>query len=78
MFRYVAKLISLYSPGFFFLTKNYGFLYSSLEYSSTPLLSRSLSIFTTSSSSGFGHRKFTTYYILYSIVFIIISNKTSL
>jgi hypothetical protein len=77
-FRYIAKLISLYSPGFFFLTKNHGFLYSPLEYFSTPLLSRSLSIFTTSGSSGFGHRKFTAYYTLCLIVFIIIGSKTSL
>jgi len=78
MFKYIAKLISLYSPGFFFLTKNYRFLYNPLEYSSTPLLSRSLSIFTTNSNSGFRHRKFTTYYTLYLIVFIIIGGETSL
>jgi hypothetical protein len=77
-FRCVAKLISLYSPGFFFLTKNYGFLYGPLEYSSTPLLSRSLSIFTTSSSSGFRHRKFAACYALYSMVFIIIGGEMSL
>jgi len=78
MFKCIAKLISLYSPGFFFLTKNHGFLYSPLEYSSTPLLSRSLSIFTISSSNGFEHRKFAVYYALYLIVFIIIGSKTSL
>jgi hypothetical protein len=53
MFRYIAKLINLYSPGFFFLTRNYKFLYSLLEYSSTLLLSYSLSIFTTSNSNSF-------------------------
>jgi hypothetical protein len=77
-FRYITKLISLYSPSFFFLTKNYRFLYSPLEYFSTPLSSYSLSIFTTNSNSGFRHRKFTAYYTLYSIVFIIIGSKTSL
>jgi hypothetical protein len=78
VFRCIAKLISLYSLGFFFLTKNYKFLYSPLEYSSTPLLSRSLSIFTTNNSSSFRYRKFTAYYALYLIVFIIIGGKTSL
>jgi hypothetical protein len=78
VFKYIAELINLYSLGFFFLTKNYGFLYSPLEYSSTPLLSHSLSIFTTSSSSGFRYRKFTTYYALYLIVFIVIGGKMSL
>jgi hypothetical protein len=77
-FRYIAKLISLYSLSFFFLTKNYKFLYSPLEYSSTPLLSYSLSIFTTNNNSGFRYRKFTIYYTLYLIVFIIIGGKTSL
>jgi hypothetical protein len=74
----MAKLISLYSLGFFFLTKNYRFLYSPLKYFSTPLLSYSLSIFTTNNSNGFEHRKFTIYYTLYLIVFIIISGKMSL
>jgi hypothetical protein len=78
IFKYIAKLINLYSPSFFFLTKNYRFLYSPLKYFSTPLLSRSLNIFTTNNSSGFGHRKFATYYALYSIVFIIIGSKMSL
>jgi hypothetical protein len=78
IFKYIAKLISLYSLGFFFLTKNYRFLYSPLEYSSTPLLSRSLSIFTTNNNNNFRHRKFTIYYTLYLIVFIIISGETSL
>jgi hypothetical protein len=78
MFKYIAKLINLYSFGFFFLTKNYRFLYSPLEYFSTPLLSCFLSIFIISNSSGFGHRKFTTYYALYLIVFIIIGSKMSL
>jgi hypothetical protein len=78
MFKYIVKLISLYSLGFFFLTKNYRFLYSPLNYFNTPLLSRSLSIFTISNNSGFKHRKFTAYYTLYSIVFIIISGETSL
>jgi hypothetical protein len=78
IFRYIVKLISLYSPGFFFLTKNYRFLYSPLKYSSTPLLSCSLSIFIINSNSGFKYRKFTTYYTLYLIVFIIIGGKTSL
>jgi hypothetical protein len=77
-FRYIAKLISLYSLSFFFLTKNYKFLYSPLEYSSTPLLSYSLSIFTTNNNSGFRYRKFTIYYTLYLIVFIIIGSKMSL
>ena len=77
-FKYIVKLISLYSPGFFFLTKNYRFLYSPLEYSSTPLLSYSLSIFTINSNNGFEYRKFTTYYTLYLIVFIIISSEMSL
>jgi dolichyl-phosphate-mannose--protein O-mannosyl transferase len=78
MFKYIAELINLYSFGFFFLTKNYRFLYSPLEYFSTPLLSHSLSIFTTSSNSGFRHRKFATYYTLYLIVFIIIGSEMSL
>ena len=78
IFKYIVKLISLYSPGFFFLTKNYRFLYSPLEYSSTPLLSYSLSIFIISNNSSFKYRKFTTYYTLYLIVFIIIGGKTSL
>jgi hypothetical protein len=78
VFRCIVKLISLYSPGFFFLTKNYRFLYSPLEYFNTPLLSRSLSIFTISSNSGFEYRKFTAYYALYLMVFIIIGGKTSL
>jgi hypothetical protein len=77
-FKYIAKLINLYSLSFFFLTKNYRFLYSSLKYFSTPLLSRSLSIFTINSNSGFKYRKFTTYYALYLIVFIIIGSKMSL
>jgi hypothetical protein len=77
-FKYIVKLISLYSPSFFFLTKNYRFLYSPLKYSSTPLSSHSLSIFTINSNNSFKHRKFTAYYTLYLIVFIIISNKTSL
>ena len=78
IFKYIIKLISLYSPSFFFLIKNYKFLYSPLKYSNTPLLSRSLSIFTISSSNGFEHRKFAVYYALYLIVFIIIGSKTSL
>jgi K+-sensing histidine kinase KdpD len=78
MFKYIVKLISLYSFNFFFLTKNYKFLYSPLKYFNTLLSSRFLSIFTINNSSGFGHRKFTIYYTLYLIVFIIISNKTSL
>jgi hypothetical protein len=78
MFKYIAELINLYSFGFFFLTKNYRFLYNPLEYSNTPLLSYSLSIFTINNNSGFGYRKFTTYYTLYLIVFIIISSKMSL
>jgi hypothetical protein len=77
-FKYIAKLINLYSLGFFFLTKNYKFLYSPLKYSNTPLLSCSLSIFTTNSNSGFKYRKFATCYTLYLIVFIIISNEISL
>jgi hypothetical protein len=77
-FKCIAELINLYSSGFFFLTKNYRFLYSPLEYSSTPLLSYSLSIFTISSSSGFKYRKFAAYYALYLIVFIIISGEISL
>jgi hypothetical protein len=77
-FRCIAKLISLYSPGFFFLTKNYGFLYGPLKYSSTPLSSCSLNIFTTSSSSGFGYGKFAACHALYLIVFIIMGGKTSL
>jgi hypothetical protein len=78
IFKYIAKLINLYSFDFFFLTKNYRFLYSPLEYSNTPLLSRSLSIFITNNNSGFRHRKFAIYYILYLIVFIIIGSKMSL
>ena len=74
----MAKLISLYSLSFFFLTKNYRFLYSHLKYFNTPLLSRSLSIFTISSSSGFRHRKFIAYYALCLIVFIIIDSEMSL
>jgi hypothetical protein len=78
MFKYITKLINLYSFDFFFLTKNYRFLYSPLEYSSTPLLSYSLNIFTTNSSNGFKYRKFTTYYTLCLIVFIIIGSEMSL
>jgi hypothetical protein len=78
IFKYIAELINLYSFGFFFLTKNYRFLYSPLKYSSTSLLSYSLSIFTTNNSSGFRYRKFATYYTLYLIVFIIIGGKMSL
>jgi hypothetical protein len=74
----MAKLISLYSLSFFFLTKNYRFLYSPLKYFNTPLLSRSLSIFITSNNNNFRHRKFTVYYILYLIIFIIINSETSL
>jgi hypothetical protein len=73
IFKYIAKLINLYSPSFFFLTKNYKFLYSPLKYSNTPLLSYSLSIFIINSNNGFKYRKFTTYYTLYLIVFIIIA-----
>jgi hypothetical protein len=78
IFKYIAELINLYSLSFFFLTKNYRFLYSSLKYSNTPLLSRSLSIFTTNNSNGFKYRKFATYYALYLIVFIIIGSEISL
>jgi hypothetical protein len=78
MFKYIAKLISLYSLSFFFLIKNYRFLYNPLKYFNTPLLSRSLSIFTINSSNSFKYRKFTAYYTLYLIVFIIIGGKTSL
>jgi hypothetical protein len=78
MFKCIAKLINLYSFGFFFLTKNYRFLYSPLKYSSTPLLSHSLSIFTTSGNSGFRYRKFATCHALCLIVFIIIGSKMSL
>jgi hypothetical protein len=75
IFKYITKLINLYSLSFFFLTKNYRFLYSSLKYFNTPLLSLSLSIFIISNNNGFKYRKFTTYYTLYLIVFIIIGNK---
>jgi hypothetical protein len=78
MFKYIAELINLYSFGFFFLTKNYKFLYSPLKYFSTPLLSCSLSIFTINSSSGFKYRKFAACYALYLIMFIIIGSKMSL
>jgi hypothetical protein len=78
IFKYITELINLYSLNFFFLTKNYRFLYSPLEYSSTSLLSRSLSIFITNNSNNFKYRKFATYYTLYLIVFIIISSKMSL
>jgi hypothetical protein len=78
IFKCIAKLISLYSLGFFFLTKNYRFLYNPLKYFNTPLLSYSLSIFTINNNSGFKYRKFTTYYTLYLIVFIIIGGKISL
>ena len=78
MFKYIIKLINLYSFSFFFLTKNYRFLYSPLKYSNTPLLNYFLSIFTINNNNGFKYKKFTAYYTLYLIVFIIISNKTSL
>jgi hypothetical protein len=78
MFKYIVKLISLYSPGFFFLIKNHGFLYSSLEYSNTPLLSYSLSILTINNSNSFRQEKFAIYYTLYLIILIIISSKISL
>jgi hypothetical protein len=77
-FKYITKLINLYSLSFFLLTKNYKFLYSPLKYFNTPLLSYSLSIFTINSNSGFKYRKFITYYALYLIVFIIIGSKMSL
>jgi hypothetical protein len=77
-FKYIAKLINLYSSNFFFLIKNYKFLYNLLEYFSTPLLSYSLSIFTINNSNSFKYRKFAAYYTLYLIVFIIISSKMSL
>jgi hypothetical protein len=77
-FKYIAKVINLYSLSFFFLTKNYRFLYNPLEYSNTPLLSYFLNIFTINSNSGFKYRKFATYYALYLIVFIIIGSKMSL
>jgi hypothetical protein len=78
IFKYITKLINLYSFGFFFLTKNYKFLYSLLKYFNTPLLSLSLSIFIINNSNSFKYRKFTIYYTLYLIMFIIISNKISL
>jgi hypothetical protein len=78
MFKYIAKLINLYSLNFFFLTKNYRFLYNPLKYFNTPLLSHSLSIFTISNNNNFRHRKFVTYYTLYLIMFIIINSKMSL
>jgi hypothetical protein len=78
IFKYIAELINLYSFSFFFLTKNYRFLYNPLKYFNTPLLSYSLSIFTTNSNSGFRYRKFATYYALYLIVFIIIGGEMSL
>jgi hypothetical protein len=77
-FKYIAKLINLYSPGFFFLTKNHGFLFSPLEYSSIPLLSRSLSIFIISNNNGFRHGKLAAYHALYFIILIIIDSKMSL
>jgi hypothetical protein len=77
-FKYIAKLINLYSFDFFFLTKNYRFLYSPLKYFNTPLLSYSLSIFTINSSNSFKYKKFTTYYTLYLIMFIIIGSEMSL
>ena len=78
IFKYIAKLINLYSPNFFFLTKNYRFLYSPFKYFNTPLLSLFLSIFTINSNSSFRYRKFTAYYTLYLIVLIIIDSKISL
>jgi hypothetical protein len=78
IFKYITKLINLYSFNFFFLIKNYRFLYSPLEYFNTPLLSRSLSIFIINNNSGFKYRKFTAYYTLYLIVFIIINSEISL
>jgi hypothetical protein len=75
IFKYIAKLINLYSLSFFFLTKNYRFLYSPLKYFNTPLLSLSLSIFIISNNSGFKYRKFAAYYALYLIMFIIISSE---
>jgi hypothetical protein len=78
IFKYIAKLINLYSLDFFFLIKNYKFLYSLLKYFNTPLLSLSLSIFIINNNNGFKYKKFTTYYTLYLIVFIIIGSKMSL
>jgi hypothetical protein len=78
IFKYIAKLINLYSFSFFFLIKNYKFLYSPLKYSNTLLLSYSLSIFTISGNSGFRYRKFAIYYTLCLIMFIIIGGKMSL
>jgi hypothetical protein len=78
IFKYIAKLINLYFFNFFFLIKNYKFLYSSLKYFNTPLLSYSLSIFTINSNNSFKYKKFAAYYTLYLIVFIIIGNEISL
>jgi hypothetical protein len=78
IFKYIVKLINLYSFSFFFLIKNYRFLYSPLKYFNTPLLSRSLSIFITNNNNSFRHRKCITYYALYLIMFIIIDSKMSL
>jgi hypothetical protein len=78
IFKYIAKLINLYSFSFFFLIKNYKFLYNSLKYFNTPLLSLFLSIFTINNNSSFKHRKFINYYTLYLIMFIIIGSKMSL
>jgi hypothetical protein len=77
MFKYIAKLISLYSPGFF-LTKNHGFLYSSLKYSNIPLLSYSSSILTINNNNSFKYGKLAICYTLYLIILIIIDNKMSL
>jgi hypothetical protein len=73
IFKYIVKLINLYSLSFFFLIKNYKFLYSLLKYFNTLLLSYSLSIFIISNNNSFKYRKFTIYYTLYLIVFIIIN-----
>jgi hypothetical protein len=77
MFKYIAELISLYSLGFFFLTKNYRFLYSSLGCFNIPLLSRFLSILTINNNNSFKQGKFTTCYALYLIILIIINSKIS-
>jgi hypothetical protein len=78
IFKYIIKLISLYSLSLFFLTRNYRFLYSSLKYFNILLSSYSLNIFTIINNNSFKYKKFAAYYILYLIVFIIIGGEMSL
>jgi len=78
VFSRVAELISLYSLGFFFITRNQLFLYRPSKYSKTSIFSLSLNILTIIYSSALGHGYIGACHALYSIVLSIISGETSL